>query len=164
MSSQGFVLADLGAGRTVIGMKGRRDPIATSPLERARGLRRSAATAERTAWRLLRNRRMLGLKFRRQHAIGRFVVDFYCAELRLVLEIDGPVHDGIVKAQYDAARTCWLEGRDLRVVRLRPEDVSEAHLTRLLQNFPFPSSPLSAWRRGGQGVRSERRGERGVRG
>ena len=95
-------------------VKGRRDPIATTPLERARGLRCTTATAERTAWCLLRNRRMLGLKFRRQHVIGRFVVDFYCAELRLVLEIDGPVHDSTMKAQYDAARTSPHRGEGVR--------------------------------------------------
>jgi len=68
-------------------VKGRRDPIATTPVERARALRRTSAAAERTAWRLLRKRRLLGLKFRRQHVIGRFVVDFYCAELRGFLRL-----------------------------------------------------------------------------
>ncbi len=48
---------------------------------------------ERHAWSLLRNRRIGGLKFRRQHVIGAFIVDFYCADLRLVLELDGAPHD-----------------------------------------------------------------------
>ena len=136
MSSQGFVLADLGAGRTVIGMKGRRDPIATSPLERARALRRSAATAERTAWRLLRNRRMLGLKFRRQHAIGRFVVDFYCADRRLVLEIDGDLHRVPRQARYDSERTRRLESLGFRVARISNDKISKERLAELLSAIP----------------------------
>lgn len=59
-----------------------------SKLERARQLRWRQTPAERRAWQLLRNRRLLGLKFRRQHRIRGFIVDFYCHELQLVLEID----------------------------------------------------------------------------
>lgn len=58
----------------------------------ARRLRRRATASEKLAWELLRNRRLLGLKFRRQQVIRGYVVDFYCAELRLALEIDGGIH------------------------------------------------------------------------
>jgi len=80
----------------------------------ARDLRLAATLAERRAWDLLRDRRMLGLKFRRQHAIDGFIVDFYCSEQRLVIEIDGPVHDGVRALEYDRARTAWLATRGLR--------------------------------------------------
>src|SRR5258705_8064695 len=86
-------------------------------LERGRELRRDPTSAERRAWELLRDRRILGLKFRRQHAISRFIVDFYCADLRLVLELDGGIHRERERASYDAARTAWLEAHGFRVVR-----------------------------------------------
>jgi len=128
----------------------RRDPIELGCVERARELRARAAAAERTAWRLLRNRRILGLKFRRQHPVDGFIVDFYCAELRLVLELDGGIHECAAKASYDEARTSRLEARGLRVVRLRSKDVSEGELKRLLRNTLSLRSP-SPHR--GEGVR-----------
>lgn len=131
-------------------MRTRRGPIELSFVERVRELRRHAAAAERTVWRLLRNRHMLGLKFRRQHLIRGFIVDFYCAELRLVLEIDGPIHDGIANSSYDEARSSWLEARGFRVVRLRSGDVSEAQLKRIMLNELSLRSP-SPHR--GEGVR-----------
>src|SRR2546426_11892187 len=90
-------------------MRLRRPPIPRPKLQRARDLRRGLTMAERRAWNLLRNRRMLGLTFRRQHVIAGFIVDFYCAELRLVLEIDGSGHSGGAQSDYDAARTARSE-------------------------------------------------------
>jgi very-short-patch-repair endonuclease len=78
---------------------------------------------------------MEGLKFRRQHAIGRFIVDFFCAELRLVMELDGGVHTGAERAEYDLARTAWLEAHGYRVVRLRNEDVTAATCGRWSKNL-----------------------------
>src|SRR6266545_2685085 len=92
---------------------------------RARELRRHATAAEARAWDLLRNRRMLSLKFKRQHPIAGVIVDFYCAELDLVLEIDGGGHEDSERIAYDAARTEFLEARGLRVFRVLNEDVSE---------------------------------------
>lgn len=59
----------------------------------ARQLRRDATPVERQAWAVLRGRRILGLKFRRQHVLDGLIVDFYCAELRLVIELDGRHHE-----------------------------------------------------------------------
>jgi len=106
-------------------MRLRRPPIPRPKLQRARDLRRGLTMAERRAWNLLRNRRMLGLKFRRQHVIAGFIVDFYCAELRLVLEIDGSGHSGGAQSDYDAARTANLEARGYRVVRIRNDALQE---------------------------------------
>jgi len=64
---------------------------------------------ERKAWEILRDRRVLGFKFRRQHIIHGFIVDFYCHELKLILEIDGKGHASAERIQYDAARTQRLE-------------------------------------------------------
>src|SRR2546428_3945602 len=93
-------------------MKRRRPPVPRVKLQRSRELRQDATLAERRAWDLLRNRRMLSLKFRRQHVIAGFIVDFYCAELRLVLEIDGGGHSSGAQSDYDDARA-HLESRGL---------------------------------------------------
>ena len=69
----------------------------------------------------MRSRRSLGLKFRRQHAIGPYIVDFYCAEVSLAIEVDGPIHDR--QTEDDAARSAFLEAKGLRVLRVRNEAV-----------------------------------------
>jgi very-short-patch-repair endonuclease len=81
----------------------------TGPLGRtkARALRRDATEAERKLWFLLRARRLNGWKFRRQVAIERFVVDFACAEGKLIVELDGSQH--VERADADALRTKALE-------------------------------------------------------
>jgi very-short-patch-repair endonuclease len=100
--------------------------------------------AERQAWEILRNRRLLGFKFRRQHVIDGFIVDFYCPELRLVLELDGSGHGELEQAEYDAVRTAHLEMKGLLVVRFRNEEISEKALKRLVQNLAHRSpSPRS---------------------
>jgi very-short-patch-repair endonuclease len=78
---------------------------------RAQQLRREDTPAEAMLWSRLRNRQLNGLKFRRQHPIGRFIVDFCCAEQSLILEIDGSVHDQ--QADYDQARTDALQNSRL---------------------------------------------------
>src|SRR6266705_4375432 len=98
----------------------------------AKAQRQEPTPAEAAAWALLRNRRCLGLKFRRQHVIRGFIADFYCAELRLVVEIDGGIHDTTqTQADYDEARSRALKLTGIEVVRLRNEDVSDAVLVTL---------------------------------
>ncbi len=70
--------------------------------------------AERRLWAALRGRRLTGYKFRRQHPLGRFIVDFACVEHRLVIEADGGQH---ADSPEDERRTRWLERRGWRVVR-----------------------------------------------
>ncbi len=101
-------------------------------LQFALELRKRATAAQQKAWELLRDRRLLGLKFRRQRPIRGFIVDFYWAELRLVLEIDGGIHDRPEQAAYDAARTAILERTGLPVVRFRNDAVSGDSLLSLL--------------------------------
>ena len=124
-------------------MRLRRRPATDLTLERARELRRHPTSAERSAWELLRDRRILDLKFRRQHAIGRFIVDFYCADLRLVLELDGGIHRDHGRASYDAARTAWLEAHGFRVVRIENNQLSRENLLRLFDSYGRPPSPRS---------------------
>ncbi len=84
-------------------------------LERARELRQPQTPIEGKLWARLRDRQLGGFKFRRQHPIGRFVVDFYCADCRLVVEVDGDSHADQV--EYDQARTEWLNEQGYIVVR-----------------------------------------------
>jgi very-short-patch-repair endonuclease len=99
----------------------------------ARELRLNPTPAERHAWSLLRNRAVLGLKFRRQQILHGFIVDFYCAAERLVVELEGDVHDASDRRGYDAVRAAHLEAAGYRVVRLKNCDVTRTHLEELLR-------------------------------
>ena len=87
----------------------------------AREFRHTATPAEDALWQSLRRGNLDGLKFRRQHAIGTYVVDFYCASARLVVEVDGAIHD--TQVERDANRQAFLESLGLRVLRFRNEEV-----------------------------------------
>ena len=87
----------------------------------ARNLRRKMTDAERKLWHALRDRRLAGHKFRRQHPIGPYVADFYCEAKRLMVEVDGGQHTR--RQQADAKRTKWLEARGYRVIRLWNSEV-----------------------------------------
>ena len=89
--------------------------------ERARELRREMTPAEKLLWSRLRNKQLNGLKFRRQHPLGPFIADFYCAARRLVVEVDGDIHDS--QTERDAARTEQFEQYGYRVIRFRNEQV-----------------------------------------
>lgn len=87
-------------------------------MERARRLRREMSDEERILWMLLRDRRFVGFKFRRQVPLGDYVVDFVCFERKLVLELDGAQHAEPVQAAFDAKRTQYLEAAGFRVARV----------------------------------------------
>jgi very-short-patch-repair endonuclease len=89
--------------------------------EAARAMRRAPTPAESALWRGIRKRHRGGLKFRRQHPHGRFVLDFCCPELKLVIEVDGGVHES--QRQRDACRTAALEAEGYRVIRFDNKDV-----------------------------------------
>jgi len=99
----------------------------------ARALRHRPTPAERHAWTLLRNRGILGLKFRRQHVLHGFIVDFYCARERVVIELEGSVHDGAARQSYDRARGEFLAAAGYRIIRVRNKDVSREHFEALLR-------------------------------
>ncbi|WP_412060939.1 endonuclease domain-containing protein [Rubrivirga sp. IMCC45206] len=90
-----------------------------------RALRRSSTAAERRLWSVLRGRRLDGLKFRRQHPVGPYVLDFYCRGAGLAVELDGSIHDGPGRAVYDDARTVSLNAKGIRVVRFSNEQVRD---------------------------------------
>lgn len=82
---------------------------------RARELRRNLTEAERALWEHLRYRQIGGHKFRRQHGVGPYIVDFTCVEKRLIIELDGGHHTQ--QAEYDNIRTEWLESQGFQVLR-----------------------------------------------
>ncbi|MBN1137749.1 MAG: DUF559 domain-containing protein [Anaerolineae bacterium] len=88
---------------------------------RARQLRHPQTPAEGVLWARLRDRRLGGYKFRRQHPVGRFIVDFFCDACHLVVEIDGDSH--LDQVEYDAERTAWLEAQGYRVIRFTNREV-----------------------------------------
>ena len=90
-------------------------------IETAKRLRKEATFPERLLWGKLRSHRLDGLKFRRQHPLGPYVLDFYCAEAHLAVEVDGYSHFGRIKE--DARRTRYLESCGLKVVRFGNDDV-----------------------------------------
>lgn len=90
---------------------------------RARTLRRDATEAEKRLWRLLRSRQFADLKFRRQHPLGPFVLDFYCAKARLAIELDGGQHNEPTGIAADARRTQWLQAQGVSVLRFWNNDV-----------------------------------------
>lgn len=97
----------------------------TKPIATARRLRCDATRSERIVWGALRQRPG-GLKFRRQHPIGPFVVDFACPEARLVIELDGSGHAALKARVADAERTSWLEAQGWSVIRFwNPVDREE---------------------------------------
>jgi very-short-patch-repair endonuclease len=87
------------------------------PTKRVRALRRTPTEAERAAWQLLRDRR-LGAKFRRQFRIEKCVVDFYCFEYRLAIELDGGVHSQPSQGRKDAAKQSCLTALGIRLLRI----------------------------------------------
>ena len=85
--------------------------------ERARVMRQNPTPAEAILWKRLRRKQIGGFRFRRQHPINRFIVDFYCPQARLVIEVDGAVHDEPGHAEYDEDRQGFLQALGLRVLR-----------------------------------------------
>jgi len=146
-------------------------------LERARKLRLEQTPAEQLLWECLRDRKLNNFKFRRQHNIGQYIADFYCHEAKLVIELDGGIHQAQIERDRD--RDAWMQSQNLRVLRLTNEQVLEnletvlqAILNALTPNpspwgegsLPSPPAPLprergagsppSSWGEGGRGDES----------
>lgn len=101
-------------------------------LRLAKEMRRSPTNVERLAWELLRNRRCTGLKFRRQQILGGFIVDFYCAEHRLAVELDGGIHESVEARARDEKRDAVLAGLGVTILRIRNTELTPASLASRL--------------------------------
>ncbi|MBI4920670.1 MAG: endonuclease domain-containing protein [Devosia nanyangense] len=91
---------------------------------RARQLRWAMTAPERTLWAMLRKRQQ-ALRFRKQHPVGPYVLDFYCPSARLCVEVDEPAHGEPAQIVRDAVRDAWLEAYRVRVLRFPAADVLE---------------------------------------
>lgn len=95
----------------------------TSEKEKRRQLRKNQTFCEKIVWLYLRDRKTLGYKFRRQYSIDQFVIDFYCPELKLAVEIDGSVHDNPDQKEYDANRQEYLERFGITFCRITNDEL-----------------------------------------
>jgi very-short-patch-repair endonuclease len=130
-------------------------------IARARQLRREATTAESLLWELLRDRRLLGRKFRRQHPIGQFIADFFCDDARLIIEIDGAVHREPTQQERDRLREEILREHGFAILRFtndqildRTEQVLQeiaAYVTAHSYEHPSPLSQSLGRGAGGEG-------------
>ena len=109
-------------------------------IAKARELRAAQTDAEALLWRHLRNRQLGGHKFRRQHPIGRYVVDFVCAESCLIVELDGGQH--VDQTRYDNARTQWLMTRGYGVARYWNDDVL-SRMESVLEDILMRLTPIT---------------------
>eukprot|EP01012_Entosiphon_sulcatum_P036337 TRINITY_DN46310_c0_g1_i1.p1 TRINITY_DN46310_c0_g1~~TRINITY_DN46310_c0_g1_i1.p1 ORF type:complete len:126 (+),score=10.51 TRINITY_DN46310_c0_g1_i1:95-472(+) len=92
--------------------------------EFSKALRRKQTDAEEMMWQCLRNRKLLNFKFRRQHPIHQYIADFYCHEAKLIIEIDGGIHNNPENQEYDQNRTIELMKIGITVIRFTNEDVN----------------------------------------
>jgi very-short-patch-repair endonuclease len=113
----------------------------------ARRLRRQLTDVEQVLWSSLRDSRMQGIKFRRQHPFGPYVLDFFCVQAQLAVELDGGIHDRPEQIEYDRERTAFLEAEGLRVLRFRNEDIADKLdqvMNKILEaTSPTPQPPPS---------------------
>ena len=126
--------------------------------ERAAELRRQQTVPEWALWQILRNRQLDGFRFRRQCAVGKYIVDFYCPAAHFVIELDGETHDDS-RAAYDARRSAWLKQQKyLRVLRVANDDVRDNLdgvydlILRELRRGPPPDLPRSRRRSRGRNL------------
>ncbi len=123
-----------------------------TPDEFAKLLRKSMSISERRLWFALRNRRLAGLKFRRQFVIDRFVVDFACVELKLVVEVDGASHAD--RGEYDQRREKVIHSMGWNAVRCSNDDVIENLEGVLILIVSAAGLDAQRWFDGGYGQRS----------
>jgi very-short-patch-repair endonuclease len=110
---------------------------------RAKELRKEETLTERMLWRVLRSRAVNGLKFRRQHPLDGMILDFFCPEVGLCVELDGGIHDTEDQQARDAARTAYLQARGIRVLRFRNDEVVtdiDSVLTRIARVASQPKA------------------------
>lgn len=98
--------------------------------ERAKAMRENMTSAEKVVWELLRSNKMLALRFKAQHPIDIFIADFYCHQLKLVIEIDGGIHKSSDQREYDIGREAEWDRFGIRVVRFTNEEV-EANISHI---------------------------------
>lgn len=104
---------------------------------KARNLRQNMTVAEKKLWVYLKNKNFLGFKFRRQHPIHIYIVDFYCHELKLIIEIDGEYHNTETQLQKDSERSDILEFQGLNIIRFSNSEIHNSidNVLKKIENF-----------------------------
>ena len=102
--------------------------------EKAKILRKNETKAEKLLWNKLKEKQFHGYKFRRQHPISQFIVDFYCHELKLIIEVDGKIHNKSENKEYDESRTAELEKYELKILRFTNDEI-ENDLEKVLKSI-----------------------------
>lgn len=92
--------------------------------DRRRELRKKATSQEKLLWEKLRNKK-LGPRFRRQYSIGGYILDFYCAEKKLIIEIDGEIHNTLKAIEYDLVRDKFFRGLGYKTLRVKNDEVDK---------------------------------------
>jgi very-short-patch-repair endonuclease len=106
----------------------------------ARNLRQELTAAEKIMWESLRGKRLNGLKFRRRHPYEHYVLDFFCVEHQLVVELDGSVHNLPDQIEHDEERTKFLNERGLKIIRFKNVEV-EKNLPDVLRRIVEATTP-----------------------
>ncbi|RYE09277.1 MAG: endonuclease domain-containing protein [Hyphomicrobiales bacterium] len=120
-----------------------RSPVQT--LKRAKKLRREMTLPEVVLWTQLR-KRAAGMHFRRQHAIGPYVLDFYCSAARLCVEVDGASHNFAAAAAHDTVRDRWLAAQGIRILRFAAADVlNDDALSGVMVAIQSATAPSTAF-------------------
>lgn len=104
-----------------------------STYENAHYLRQVKTEAEEKLWQSLRNRKLMNLKFRRQHPFGNYVLDFYCHEIKLCIEADGSIHNEKDIKEYDIERTKVLNENGITVLRFTNKEIIDTIATVILK-------------------------------
>jgi len=92
---------------------------------KARLLRMNMTNEEKILWGIISNKKILGLRFKRQHPIYKFIADFYCHKIKLVIEVDGKIHLKEENKEYDTNRTCEMEKFGITVLRFKNEEIND---------------------------------------
>ena len=96
-----------------------------SVFEKAKYLRENMTQAEKILWERLKNKQILGLRFKPQHPINQFIVDFYCHRIRIVIELDGEIHDKKEIKEYDINREWEIENYNIEILRFKNYQILE---------------------------------------
>ena len=128
----------------------RNQKVNSQKVEIAREFRKKSTPSEELVWSIIRNRKILGLKWRRQQIIDGFITDFFCAEFNIALEIDGEIHDNADVQETDLIREQVFAQKGIRTIRINNQECNVNHITKAITDTISPS--LSTMEREGLGV------------
>ena len=111
--------------------------------QRRRELRRNQTEAEKAFWGNLRKKEFYGMKFFRQYSIGPYILDFYCPNMKLAVELDGGQHNQCERKEYDAARSEYLKAQGIEVIRFWDHEVL-LDMESVLSELGLKVTPLSS--------------------